>query len=346
MAEKLILSTISDIILHYVGNKNNGEGVSYSNTKIEIVDDLKKSITVLVYNNFDFNEYYEFYYIPQLKLNPLYNFISNIFNVNSDFVSQSKNCARHLYEQSTHPKIKGGEFYTVYFKDCILDGETLDAIGLFKSENKDTFLKVIRQNGNFNLESQKGINIKKLDKGCLIFNKEQESGYVVAVVDNAGRGTEAQYWINDFLHVRKRKDGYANTQNFMSFTKKFITEKLPKDIEISKADQIELLNKSIQFFKVNDLFNIDDFDNEVMAEPNLIKKFHHYKKEYEEQSDTLIDDKFTISEAARKKQQRVYKRVIHLDKKIQIVIDGNRQNIEQGADKKGKFYKIYYDEEC
>ena len=169
---------------------------------------------------------------------------------------------------------------------------------------------------------------------------------MVAVVDNAGRGTEAQYWINDFLHVRKRKDGYANTQNFMSFTKKFITEKLPKDIEISKADQIELLNKSIQFFKVNDLFNIDDFDNEVMAEPNLIKKFHHYKKDYEQQSDTLIDDKFTISEAARKKQQRLYKRVIHLDKKIQIVIDGNRQNIEQGADKKGKFYKIYYDEEC
>ena len=38
--------------------------------------------------------------------------------------------------------------------------------------------------------------------------------------------------------------------------------------------------------------------------------------------------------------------MIHLDKKIQIVIDGNRQNIEQGADKKGKFYKIYYDEEC
>lgn len=166
MAEKLILSIISNAIVHYVGNKNDGEGVSYSNTKIEVVDDLKKSITALVYNNFDFNEYYEFYYIPQLKLNPLYNFISNIFNVNSDFVSQSKNCARHLYEQSTHPKIKGGEFYTVYFKDCILDGETLDAVGLFKSENKDTFLKVLHENGNFNLQSDKGINIKKLDKAA------------------------------------------------------------------------------------------------------------------------------------------------------------------------------------
>ena len=32
-------------------------------------------------------------------------------------------------------------------------------------------------------------------------------------------------------------------------------------------------------------------------------------------------------------------------KKIKIVIDGNSQNIEQGTDKKGKFYKVYYNEE-
>ena len=322
--------TIYECVLHKVGNKLRGEEINLSNFYLDGINHIRETLIDYFLTPFTSEDYYRFHHESDLSLNEAYSYVSKIFKNKDLLYEQSVNLAKHLYEQSTHPKIKGGEFYTVYFKDCILDGETLDAIGLFKSENKDTFLKVIRQNGNFNLESQKGINIKKLDKGCLIFNKEQESGYVVAVVDNAGRG----------------KDGYANTQNFMSFTKKFITEKLPKDIEISKADQIELLNKSIQFFKVNDLFNIDDFDNEVMAEPNLIKKFHHYKKEYEEQSNTLIDDKFAISEAARKKQQRLYKRVIHLDKKIQIVIDGNRQNIEQGADKKGKFYKIYYDEEC
>ena len=324
---------ISELSLHLVGNKIADDGIKLSKNTICIDSQMEQNLFLYFLTPFISEDYYCFHHESDLSLNEVYLYVSKIFKNKDLLYEQSINLAKHLYEQSTHPKIKGGEFYTVYFKDCILGGETLDAIGLFKSENKDTFLKVILQNGNFNLESQKGINIKKLDKGCLIFNKEQESGYVVAVVDNAGKGTEAQYWINDFLHVRKRKDGYANTQNFMSFTKKFITEKLPKDIEISKADQIELLNN-------------DDFDNDVMADPNLIKKFHHYKKEYEEQSDTLIDDKFTISEAARKKQQRLYKRVIHLDKKIQIVIDGNRQNIEQGADKKGKFYKIYYDEEC
>ena len=152
-------------------------------------------------------------------LNEVYTYVSKIFDEPEQLYEQSVNLAKHLYEQSTHPKIKGGEFYTVYFKDCILDGETLDAVGLFKSENKDTFLKVLRENGNFNLESDKGINIKKLDKGCLIFNKDRENGYVVAVVDNTNKGVEAQYWIDDFLHVRQRKDEYANTQNFMALAK-------------------------------------------------------------------------------------------------------------------------------
>jgi hypothetical protein len=29
------------------------------------------------------------------------------------------------------------------------------------------------------------------------------------------KDVEAQYWIDDFLHVRQRKDEYYNTQNIM-----------------------------------------------------------------------------------------------------------------------------------
>lgn len=78
---------------------------------------------------------------------------------------------------------------------------------------------------------------------------------------------------------------------------------------------------------------------------NWIEKFHQYKREYEEESQIAIDDQFTISESARKKQQRSYKRVIRLDQKIQIIIDGNRENVEQGEDERGKFYKVYYRQE-
>ena len=341
-----INTVIQDCVLHIVGNKLRGEEINYSKFDVNNINDSLHDILLNYYfSPFTSNEYFEFFHESELELNAVYTYVSRIFDNPDALYEQSVNLAKHLYEQSTHPKIKGGEFYTVYFKDCILDDDTVDAVGLFKSENKDTFLKVLHENNSFNLESEKGINIKKLDKGCLIFNKEKENGYVVAVVDNTNKGIEAQYWVDDFLHVRQRKDEYANTQNFMAFAKDFVTKELPTEFEVSKADQIDLLNKSLQFFKEKDTFDIEEFANEVIEQPEVIEKFHQYKREYEEESQIAIDDQFTISESARKKQQRSYKRVIRLDQKIQIIIDGNRDNVEQGEDERGKFYKVYYRQE-
>lgn len=341
----MTVNTIDRVILHYVGNKTNGDGIAVSKCSMELSDTTKENIIALVNNSFKSEEYYELYYSPKLELNPVYTFVRSIFENLNNFENQSQNFARHLYDQSSHPKIKGGEFYTVYFHDCIVDGDTVDAVGLFKSENKDTFLKVLREGGNFNLESEQGINIKKLDKGCLIFNKERDNGYVVAVVDNTNRAIEAQYWMDDFLHVRQRKDGYANTQNAMALAKNFVTKALPEQFEVSKADQIDLLNRSLEFFKENDTFDMEEFANEVIEQPEVIESFRQYKRSFEEENDVVIDDSFDISDYAFRRQQRSYKRVIRLDRKIQIIIDGNRDNVEQGEDERGKYYKVYYQEE-
>ena len=338
-------SALKYVIVHIVGNKSFNENVIYSASETILDEDLSGVLNMYYLQSFKTEKYYQLCHESDLVLNEVYIYVSKIFDEPEQLYEQSVNLAKHLYEQSTHPRIKGGEFYTVYFKDCIFDGETLDAVGLFKSENKETFLKVLRENGSFNLVSDKGINIKKLDKGCLIFNKDRENGYVVAVVDNTNKGVEAQYWIDDFLHVRQRKDEYANTQNFMALAKNFVIKELPKEFEVSKADQIDLLNKSLHFFKEKETFDINDFAHEVIAQPEVIERFHQYKQEYEDQSDIVIDNQFEISESACKKQQRSYKRVINLDKKIQIVIAGNRQNIEQGKDDRGKFYKVYYTDE-
>lgn len=292
---------IENASVHKVGNKLRGENISFSRSILD--NDLMDEILISYFlTPFTAEEFYRFYHESDLALNEVYTYVSKIFDNQEQLYDQSVNLAKHLYEQSIHPKIKGGEFYTVYFKDCILDGETLDAVGLFKSENKDIFLKVLHENGNFNLQSDKGINIKQLDKGCLIFNKDQETGYVVAVVDNAGKGVETRYWLNDFLHIRRRKDTYSNTQNLMTLAKNFITQEMPKEFEVSKADQIDLLNKSLDFFKDKDEFDIDDFTNEVMSKPKIIEKFRQYKKRSEDESGISVDDQFAVSEAARKKQ--------------------------------------------
>jgi hypothetical protein len=319
--------------------------LNISKYKIVPTKELESILSKYFLSAFKTEEYSQLYHDVRLSLNEVYDYVSAIFKNPNSLLEQSVNLAKHLYEQSTHPKIKGGEFYTVYFKDCIIDGETVNAVGLFKSENKDTFLKVFPSGDGFEIESEKGININKLDKGCLIFNTERENGYIVAVVDNTNKGIEAQYWIDDFLHVRPRKDEYYNTQNILSLCKNFVKNELPQQFDASKADQIDLLNKSVQFFKERDNFNIEEFAHEVIRQPEVIEKFNQYKSAYAKEYELEIADNFTISDSAVKKQSRVLKSVIKLDKNFDIYVHGNRQLIEQGSDDKGKFYKIYYQEE-
>ncbi|MGL5256520.1 MAG: nucleoid-associated protein [Proteocatella sp.] len=331
--------------MHYIGNKNIDEIINLSSNALQIGNELKEVLCLYFTSSFKVKEFLNFYHDSGIQYNAVCGLVSGIFDNPSTLHEQSINLAKHLYEQSNHPRIKGGEFYVVYFEGIEINGETVDAVGLFKSENKDTFLKVYPSGDGFEIESQQGININKLDKGALIFNTEKENGYMVAVVDNTNKGAEAHYWIDDFLHVRQRKDEYYNTENVMKLAKNFVTKELPKEYEVSKADQAEILNKTAKFFKEKETFDMEEFANEVIAQPEVIDSFNKYKQSYAEERDIDFSDNFTISDTAVKKQARALKSVIKLDKNFHIYIHGDRQLIEQGEDNKGKFYKIYYKEE-
>lgn len=343
--QNLILGELDKLIIHYVGNKTNGDGVRFSNVLIQF-ENIEVYIKQLI-NNFKLDELYCFYFLPKLELNPIFQFVSLIFEDKDALVEQSQNSARYLYDKSIHPQIKGGELCFSYLKNCELNGEVVDCVGIFKSENKETVLKVSPLSEGFELKDEKGINTNKLDKGCLIFNTDKENGYIVAVVDNTNKGAEAHYWIDDFLHVRQRKDEYYNTQNVMSLAKNFVTKELPKEFEVSKADQAELLNKSVKFFKEKDTFDMEEFANEVIAQPEVIERFNKYKDNYAQERDIEIADSFTISDSAVKKQARVLKSVIKLDKNFHIYVHGNNQYIKKGYDESTgmHFYQLFFKEE-
>jgi len=339
-------SSIEKIAVHFAGNKLHDEGIRLSKSLLNTNDSIRSILVDYFLSPFKSQEYFTFYHESSLDLNEVFVFISKIFDAPENLFEQSISLAKHLYEKSMHPNIKGGEFYTVYFNDCMINGVTVDAIGLFKSENKDTFLKVLPTGEGYLIESEQGINVHKLDKGCLIFNTEKENGYVVSVVDNTNKGAEAQYWIDDFLHLHERKDEYYNTRNLLSMCKSFVTKELPSQFDVSKADQVDLLNKSVKFFKEKDSFDMNEFANEVMAQPQIIDSFNSYKKSFQNEREIDIADSFTISESAVKKQARIFKSIIKLDRNFHIYIHGDRDLIEQGSDAKGKFYKVYYKEEA
>ena len=353
-------SSISAVAIHRVGNKETDEGYVLSGRLQTLNEQLQDLLVRYFLTPFKVEEYYHLYDDDDnLPMNTLYGCASRLFEEPGLLLEESQTIARHLYDACNHPNIKGGDLFVVYFAGCQLNGETMDAVGIFKSENKVQFLKVTHDEEEWSREAEsraasavfrmdidKGIDIGKLDKGAIIFNSEADKGYVVSVVDSTNRGMDAIYWKDNFLHLRQRQDEYYNTHQVMQVYKKFVTDEMPQEYEqLSRADQADLLNRSVSFFKQNESFDIDDFARDVIGQPDVIDHFKEYKQSYEQENDVQLPDSFDISEGAVKKQARSYKSVIKLDKNFHIYVHGDRKLIEQGEDEKGKYYKVYYNEE-
>ncbi len=343
-------ASLENLSVHRIGNKIQNEFYSLSDQPLEIEDEVLSRLLMQYFlTPFEKeNEVYRFTHSSNdLNLNELFHFSSGIFSDNIKFHELSGQITKHLFDISNHPKIKSGELYVARFKDLQLEGELVAAIGIFKSESKEPYLKVNPAEGGFDLSyEENGININKLDKGCLIFNTEREQGYKVMVIDQTNR-TDAAYWKDEFLKLKIRNDSFNKTSNTLYVCKNFITNKIDDDFDISKADKIDLLNKSLKYFKEKDSFDIDEFSEEVIGNEKAIKSFKNFTQDYNNEFDAGLEGSFDISNAAVKKQARVFKSILKLDKNFHIYIHGNKELIEKGfdEDKSMNFYKVYFKEE-
>ncbi|HOB23881.1 MAG TPA: nucleoid-associated protein [Kaistella sp.] len=336
---------LSKIIVHKVGNKINQESLILSQEELKLEDDMKELLQDFFLKNFKSEEQFRFYSDSYLVNNPVYSSVSEIFEDKNKFVWESENLAKHLYEITENPRVQSGELFIVYFEgEENADGNKIDSIGIFKTENKAPFLKIFPQNESFEIEKDYGIGLSKLDKGALIYNTGRETGYAVSVIDNNKNG-DIYYWFEDFLKVKQRDDEYFHTQETLAVYKDFITKQLPTEFEVSKADQADFLNKSINFFKEKEKFDFEEFTNEVLEDKNVIESFSNFKSDYENDMQVSISEDFAINEAAVKKQSRGFKSVIKLDKNFHIYVHGDRKMIETGQDEKGKYYRLYFEEE-
>lgn len=126
-------NSIEALIMHRIGNKGMDEGYTISDKCIHLDSQLAMLLTKYFIGPFISGVFYNLYHEASLELNEIYNYATKIFNDFSLFHEQSINIAKHLYNESSHPKIKAGELYIAYFHDCIVDGKNMDAIGIFKS---------------------------------------------------------------------------------------------------------------------------------------------------------------------------------------------------------------------
>ena len=335
---------LEQLAIHYIGNAADDQGMQLSKELVTVDTDITSLLKSYFLKPFKEQGLYTFHHESDINLNEIFHYASAIFDDPDSLFLQSVNIAKHLYESSSHPNIKPGELYITYFDECIINGEVVEVLGLFKSESKEKYIKVFPDNGNYKVDSEEGININKLDKGCLIFNTEKESGYRVAIVDNTNKSSEAQYWINQFLNLRPNEDSYYHTKNYISLCKDFAEEAFP---EADKVDKIDLVNNAVEFFSKKEAFNIEEFNNEVMQDESMIEKFQNYKETFQETNDIPSYDEFEISKPALKQSKKFIKSVIKLDKNFHVYVHGNRQNIVRGFDEQLDMntYTLYFKEE-
>jgi hypothetical protein len=341
-------SVIQQVSVHHVGNAGLEEGVKLSDAPLDVTEEKVYSLLRSYFlSSFTIPEYYTLSYgEDDFTENPLYQFAEAIFNDPETLHETSAAISQYLYNSSQHPNIKSGELYVAYFSSLALNGQHTEAIGIFKSEVKESYLKLKAYANQFDLHADEGINIRKLDKGCLILNLEKESGFKVMMVDNSNRN-DAQFWKQTFLNLKPWSDSFHHTQQLMNMTRQFVADQIPEEFNVSKADQIDLLNKSANYFKTKDQFSQAEFETEVLGDVDVIESFRNYGKNFQGESDIDLEDNFQISAHAVKHQARVFKTVLKLDKNFHIYIHGSRELIEKGFDEAtGKhYYKIYFDKE-
>ncbi|WMW77182.1 nucleoid-associated protein [Flavobacterium sp. 20NA77.7] len=341
---------IENLSIHRVGNKSRNESIFLSAQPYTLNDEIMPLLKEYFFKAFREKEenYYQFAHEVDLEYNELYNFATEIFANPTQIHEVSKKITTHLFEQSNHPHIKNGEVYVAYFTNTSIQNNVVDAVGIFKSEIKTDFLQFEEQEDNLEMVLQQGINLNKLDKGCIIFNFKKEEGYKILSVDS--NRYDSKYWLEHFLNVDVFQDETFMTKKYLQFCKDFAKEVvLPAE---DKKEEVLFMNRAVNHFAKNDAFEETAFLNEVLDNPDLIPEFKNYKVDRGAKYSIEDVSSFPIANAAVTDIRKKLRNVIELDTNIQIKLDfvnpeSAEKFVEKGWDEEKQmyYYLVYFNKE-
>lgn len=346
----LYTAQIESISLHRVGNKSKNESAFLSAEPFSLNDEMAGLLKEYFFKPFREKEenYFRFSHEVDLEFNEVYKSVSELFENPSNGHAVSKKITQHLFDQSNHPHIKSGEVYVVHFSDMVIDNKKTDAVGIFKSELKHDFLQFQEKEQNLEILIHQGININKLDKGCIVFNVDKEEGYKILSVDS--NRYDAKYWLENFLGLVPLTDENFYTKNYLKFCQNFAKDVvLPAE---DKQQEVLFMNRAVNHFAKNDAFEETAFLNEVMENPELIPEFKHYKVEKGPKYSIEDVSNFDIANKAVSDARKKIKNVINLDTNIQIKLDfinpeSAEKFVEKGWDEERQmyYYLVYFNKE-
>lgn len=333
-------TVISKLILHKVGTEEN-KGM-LSSQVAELTGEEEELFKKILLKPFGTHAAtFEFAHDTAIRYNVLFGLAKALYE-GEDFVESSRQITQYLGSVSSHPNIKEGDLFIAKFENIWLENNHYEGLGIYKFEDKEMYVETSAADQGMNMQFKKGLGGKKPEKACLILFTEEP--YTLLIIDNGHADTD--YWQHEFIKHKPKNDAVNNTHDFLSLTKNFVTAQMPQDFKVNKADQIDLLNRSVEYFKTHDTFDKAGFEEEVLHHDVIIDSFRKFDQTYQKENALELSDNFQISPQAVKKQARIFKSVLKLDKNFHVYIHGNRELIEQGVDDDGrKFYKIYYEQE-
>lgn len=332
------VNKIKAATIQIVGNKTRGEGLSAALTLAD-VSESSDFLTKLVEKSFTMEDLKCFTYIESVELNPVYQFVSKIFDDDEAFLKQSVNIATFLYDQSVHPNIRSGELY-VLLLECEYKKQAVEAITILKSEKKDPFLATDNDGREISVRTIYGTGLKGLDKGCLILNIEREKGYVVGTVDNTNNGSDAQYWTDSFLHVTDCDDDYHQTVKLMEMCRGFVNQQE----DLSDAERAIVAKKTADVFAAGDTIQVDALAGMLLQGEKQKQEFDAYRETFEKQNGEFCDEVSLVKKAALRKPVTKMA-TLRLGADFEVKVLNPTAKIEGGIDKKSgkKYYTLYYE---
>lgn len=339
---KIKIGNVSHMIVHYVGNKNREEGVSFSEKELDYSEVSSDLVTMLA-KSFDTKEPYHFFFESSLNLNPIYTFVKTIFEDATRFQEQSVFIAKILYEKSTHPMTKPGELSVIYLSDCNLDGKQMDAIAILKTENKQAAIEYVHTENGYEIKKSEVISLSKVEKGCIVFNVKCETGYTVFSVDKKANGIQSKYWKDEFLHIQSNETSYSQTKKLLNSCKTFITENCS---EQSKVEKAELISKIKDTLSNSEDIKVTTFSEDVFGKLGLNREFESYLFS-NNNSSSIAGKNIKIENNVVKRKTSLPKTTLYLDSNFEISILGGQDKIVQGFDEAAglHYYKLYYQKE-
>lgn len=326
---------IKKATIQVVGNKTRGEGLSAASVLAD-VSGSSEFLTKLVEKSFTMDDLKRFSYIESVELNPVYQFVSMMFDNKEAFLKQSVNIATFLYDHSIHPNIRSGELY-VLLLECQYMKESVEAVAILKSEKKDPFLATDNDGREISVRTIYGTGLKGLDKGCLVLNVEREKGYVVGTVDNTNNGSDAQYWTDSFLHVSDCDDDYHQTVKLMEMCKGFVKQQG----DISDVERAIAAKKTADVFAVGDKIHVDALADMICQNEEQKQEFAAYREAFEKQNGGFAEEVNVVKKAALRKPV-MKMTTLKLGADFEVKVLNAEARMEQGKDDGGRYWKLYW----